>query len=167
MARWFNIQIKTEWHLLNLLSNFLRKRKQRVVLDKQTSSWADDNAVAPQGSILDPRLFLIYIKDLVDGLSLNAKLFADGISFVFDAHNVNTSKDELSNDLVKINKWTSQWKTSFNPDPNKQAQKVILCRKINKEDHPPLLLNNNNVSEVNSQNHLYIVLDNRLSFDEH
>ena len=48
-------------NLLNLLSNLLCKRKQRVVLNGQTFSWADVNAVVPQGSILGPLLFNIYI----------------------------------------------------------------------------------------------------------
>ena len=56
---------------------------------------------------------------------------------------------------------------SFNPDPNKQAQEVIFSRKINMQDHAPLIFNNNNASEANSQKHLDIVLDNRLSLDEH
>ena len=51
-------------NLLNLFSNFLRKRKQRVVLNGQTSSsWADVNAGVPQGSILGQFLFLKYIND--------------------------------------------------------------------------------------------------------
>ena len=74
-------------NLLNLLSNFLRNRKQRVVLNGQTSSWADVNAGVPQGSILGPLLFLIYINDLADGLSSNAKLFADDISLFSVVHN--------------------------------------------------------------------------------
>ena len=44
-------------NLLNLLSNFLRNRKQRVVLNGQASPWVDVNAGVPQGSILDPLLF--------------------------------------------------------------------------------------------------------------
>ena len=48
-------------NLLNLLSNFLRNRKQRVVLNGKTSSWADVNAGVPQGSILGPLLFFKYI----------------------------------------------------------------------------------------------------------
>ena len=56
-------------NLLNLLSNFLRNRKQRIVLNGQTFSWTDVNAVVPQGSILRPLLFLIYINDLGDSLS--------------------------------------------------------------------------------------------------
>ena len=56
---------------------------------------------------------------------------------------------------------------SFNPDLNKQGQEVIFSRKINMQDHAPLVFNNNNVSEANSRKHLDIVLDNHLSFGEH
>ena len=55
---------------------------------------------------------------------------------------------------------------SFNPDPSKQAQEVIFSRKTKKEYQPPLAFNNNNVSEINSQKHLGVVLDNRLSFED-
>ena len=56
---------------------------------------------------------------------------------------------------------------SFNPDPSKQAQEVIFSRKLNKDYHPPLVFNNNNVPETDSQKHLGIILDNRLSFENH
>ena len=104
--------------LLNLLSKFLRNRKQRVVLNGQTSFWADVNAGVPQDSILGPLLFLIYINDLADGLSSNAKLFTDDTS-LFSVHNANTIANELNNDLDKISGWAYQWKMSFNPDPSK------------------------------------------------
>ena len=57
----------------------------------------------------------------------------------------------------------------FNPDPSKQAHEVIFRRKTKKEYHPPLNFNNNNVLETiyNSQKHLGVVLDNRLSFEDH
>ena len=55
--------------LLSLLSNLLSNRKQILVLNGQISSWVDVNAGFPQGSILDPLLFLIDINDLTDGLS--------------------------------------------------------------------------------------------------
>ena len=56
---------------------------------------------------------------------------------------------------------------SFNPDPSKQAQEAIFSRKTKKEYHLPVAFNDNNVSETNSQKHLSVVLDNRLSFEDH
>ena len=87
--------------LLNILSEFPRNRKQRVTLNSQSSSWANVNAGVPQGSILGPLLFLIYINDLPDGLSSNAKLFADDTSLFSVVHDINTSAIELNSDLKK------------------------------------------------------------------
>ena len=107
--------------LLSVLSDFLKDRKQRVILNWQVSSWTDVNAGVPQGSILGPLLFLIYINDLADGLSPNVKLFADDKSLFSVIHDAGTSANELNNDLYQIKKWAFQWKMSFNPDPSKQT----------------------------------------------
>ena len=56
---------------------------------------------------------------------------------------------------------------TFNPDCSKQAQEIIFSRKLKKATHPPLLFNNNNVSQVNSQKHLVVILDLKLTFEEH
>ena len=80
---------------------------------------------------------------------------------------MNTSAIELNSDLKKINDWTSQWKMTFNPDHKKQAQEIIFSRKLKKTMHSPLLFNNNNVSQVNSQTHLGVTLDVKLTFEEH
>ena len=58
-------------------------------------------------------------------------------------------------------------KTSFNPDPSKQAQEVIFSWKINKVYHPPLLFNNSTVQQISSQKHLGIHLDEELTFKHH
>ena len=156
MARW-SYKLKqngTSGNLLNLLSNFLRNRKQRVVLNEQTSSWADANAGVPQDSILDPLLLLICINNLDGGFSSNAKLFPDDTSLFSVVHNANTTANELNNYLVKINRLAYQWKMSFNLDPSKQAQEVTFSTKTKKEYHPSIAFNNNNVLETNSQKHL-------------
>ena len=75
------------------------------MLNGQSSSWINVNAGVPQGSILGPLLFLIYINDLPDGLSSNTKLFADNISLFSVVHDINTSTIELTSDLKKINDW--------------------------------------------------------------
>ena len=153
--------------LLSVLSDFLKDRKQRVILNWQVSSWTDVNAGVPQESILGPLLFLIYINDLADGLSSNAKLFADDTSLFSVIHDVDASANELNNDLYQINKWAFQWKMSFNPDPSKQAQEIIFSRKTKKICHPSLRFNNSIVSQFLYQKHLGKFLDARLTFEEH
>ena len=123
--------------------------------------------VFPQGSILGPLLFLIYINDLSEGLSSNAKLFADDMSLFSVIHDSNTSVLELNSGLAKINRSAFQWKMSFNTDHKKQAQEVIFSRKSKAILHPPLVFNNNNVIQTTSQKDLSIILDARLSFEKH
>ena len=142
-------------------------RKQRVVLNGQLSSWSNIESGVPQGSILGPLLFLIYINDLSEGLTTNAKLFADDVSLFSVVDNINLSATNLNSDLSKINAWANQWKMTFNPDPNKQVQEVIFSREIRKTSHPPLTFNNNSVKQVQFQKHLGVYLDSRLDFREH
>ena len=106
-------------------------------------SWTNVEAEVPQGSILGPLFFLIYIHDLSDGLNANPKLFADDTSLFSVVQNINSTANDLNSDLMKISEWASQWKMTFNPDPKKQAQEVIFSRKFNKIDQPPLYFNEN------------------------
>ena len=111
---------------------------------------------------------VIYISDLPDVLSSNAKLFADDTSLFPVVHDINTSAIELNSYLKKkINDWVFQWKMTFNSDRSKQAQEVILSRRLKKAAHPPLLFNIKNVSQVNSQTHIGVILDVKLTFEEH
>ena len=154
-------------NILNNIIDFLSFRKQRVVLNGQVSQWTNIEAAVPQGSILGPLLFFIYINDLSDDLSTNAKLFVDDTSLFSVAHDINTSAAHLNNDLRKISNWAFQWKMSFNPDPSKQAQEVIFFRKHQKISHPSIYFNNNPIESVSSQKHLGMILDTKLNFQEH
>ena len=167
MPQGYYLQTKTKWYYLSVLSDFLKHRKQRVLLNGQVSSWTGVNVGVPQGSILGPLLFLVYINDLADGSSSNATLFADDTSLFLVIHDVDTSANDLNNDLYQINKWAFQWKMNFNPDPSKQTQEIIFSRKINKISHPLLRFNINIVSQTQYQKHLGIFLDGRLTFEEH
>ena len=96
------------------------ERKQRAVLNGQVSTWENINTgVVPQGSTLGPLLFLIYINDLTEGLTTNAKLFADDTSLFSVVHDTQTSANDFNKDLEIINNWAYQWKINLNPDPNK------------------------------------------------
>ena len=149
------------------MTDFLDTRTQRVILNGQYSSWAKVEAGVPQGSILGPLLFLIYINDLSENLASNPKLFADDTSLFSVVKNVNASNIDLNNDLKKIGEWAFQWKMSFNPDPNKQAQELIFSRKVQTTNHPPLFFNENVVPKTTLQKHLGMFLDSKLNFSEH
>ena len=145
------------------MKHFLTTRKQRFVLNGQSFSWTNVKARVPQGFILEPWIFLIYIDDLTDGLSSNAKLFADDTSLfsIFNDSVITASK--LNSYLARIKQWAFQWKMSYNPDLNKQAPEVLVSRKLKKVCHHSLRFNNNNVSQVSSQKHLGLTFDNRLT----
>ena len=138
-------------NLLNVITNFLYQRKQRVVLNGQHSSWTNIEAGVPQGSILGPLFFLIYISHLSDGLTSNPKVFA--LFALFSViHNISSTANDLNRDLIKISNWAFQWKMRFNPDPNKQTQDFIFSRKINKIDHPPLYFSQTFINSQTSRN---------------
>ena len=111
---------------LKHLRDFVSSRKQRVVLNGQHSPWDNVTAGVPQGSILGPLLFLIYVNNLSNDLFSNCKLFADDTSLFSVVNNIRTSATTLSQDLNAITNWDCQWKMIFNPDLSKQAQEVIF-----------------------------------------
>ena len=88
--------------LLKILTDFLKLRKQTVVLNDHHLSWSDVLASVPQGSVLGPLLFLIYINDLFDCLQINPKLSADDTSLYVTVDNINKATNDLNNDLTRI-----------------------------------------------------------------
>ena len=117
----------------------------------------------PQGSILGPLFFLMYINDLPDGLKSNVKLFADDTSLFSVVKNKEESASDLTNDLDMISKWAYNWKMSFNPDPNKSTQEVLFSRKNSNITHPIIYFNNVQVQRANQQKHSGITLDEKLN----
>ena len=90
-------KLKQNWipdNLLNIFEDFLRNRKPRVVLNRQTSNKENIHAGVPQGSILG-LLFLIYINDLAEILSLNLTLFVVDTSLFSIVRDLNTMQMKL------------------------------------------------------------------------
>ena len=135
-----------------------------MLLNGQLSSWSNIETGIPQGSILGPFLFLVYINDLSEGLTTNARLFADDVSLFSVVDNINLSATNLNNDLSRINAWANQWEMTFNPDPNKQVQEVVFSLKTKKTSHLPLNFNNNTVRQAQFQKHLGVYLDGNWTF---
>ena len=119
----------------------------------------------PQGSILGPMFFLVYINDLTHGTSSIVKLFADDTSLFSIVQNKNNSASQLDNDLDKVDDWAYTWKMSFNPDPSKQAQEVIFSRKCTIEDHSLIYFNDIPVTQSTVQKHIGMYLDEKLNYN--
>ena len=117
--------------ILNLFTSYLDKRKQRVLLNGCESHWAIVVSGVPQGSVLGPLLFLIYINDLEKGIKSKIIFFADDTSLFSTVTDPTLTASELNYDLKLIEQWAYLWKMSFNPDPNKQAIEVRFFHKIN------------------------------------
>ena len=88
--------------LCNLLENYFSGRFQRVISNGQNSSWKPILPGVPQGSILGPLLFLVYINDLPNELKSNVKLYADDTSLFTIVRDKNESANILNNDLLPI-----------------------------------------------------------------
>ena len=98
-----------------------------------------------------------------------SKIFVDDTSLfskVYDTHN---SASKLNDDLEKISYWGYQWKMQFNPDPNKQANEVIVSRKTSSNNllHSSIKFNKIGISECPQEKHLGIVLDSKFNFNAH
>ena len=103
------------------MESYFSNRFQRIVLNWQSSSWRPILADVPQGSILGPLLFLIYVNEVPEGLKSKAKLFANDTSFCSIAKNKNDSAKNLTHDLSLISKWVFKLKMLFNSNSAKPA----------------------------------------------
>ena len=92
-----------EGSTLSLLSSYLSNRKQRVILNGFTSEWASIESGVPQGSVLGPLLFLIYINDLEANIQSSIKFFADDTMLYSIISDPLASAAELNHDLEQIN----------------------------------------------------------------
>ena len=121
--------------LLKVFQDYLKNRNHRVVLNGFQADYSTIEYGVPQGSVLGPLLFLIYINDLEKNIKSNVNLFADDTMLFSIVKDLVISANELNHDLNSINQWAYQWKMEFNPDPSKQAPEVVFSCKRNHPIH--------------------------------
>ena len=76
-------KLRINGKLINLLKSYLSNWKQRVLINGSESDWGQIESRVPQGSVLGPLLFLIYINDLEIGIKSHIKFFADDTSLFY------------------------------------------------------------------------------------
>jgi len=109
-------------NLLDWFNSFLSGRSQRVVINGHKSDIKSVTAGVPQGSVLGPLMFLVYINDSLNGISSNMRLFADDTSLYIIIGNPDTVASLLNHDLATITNWANQWQVSFSSEKNQ-----LLC----------------------------------------
>ncbi len=152
--------------LLDWFSSYLSNRSQRVVLNGVSSDTMLNNSGVPQGSVLGPLLFLIYINDLVNGLECQSYLFADDTSLFDTSENIYDSIPRLALDLEVISLWAQKWKIKINAS---KTEGLLINKKMNPNQYaiPKIQLNNCQVNFVNEHKHVGFWLNSNLDWKTH
>ena len=123
--------------VLEWIKEWLQHRRQRFFVDGEVSEWANVTSGVPQGSVLGPICFLVYINDLEEGLASKLGKFADDSKIIKSVPSDNDSKI-VEDDLAKLEKWAEDWQMQFNVDKcsvihvgkNNPCSEYTLCNKV-------------------------------------
>ena len=148
--------------LLNWIRDYITERRQIVFANNEFSSVGNVKAGVPQGSVLGPLLFLLYINDITDNLENIARLFADDTSLSYSGSDFATLEIQINNDLLKINEWAKTWLVDFNP---KKTKAVIITNNT----HPgiDIKFDNENVEIVENHKHLGVTFSSDGNWTNH
>ena len=145
--------------LLNWLENFLIGRKQRVVLNGEESEWTEVTSGIPQGSVLGPILFIIYINDLPDTVKSMVKLFADDTK-IYSVVNNEEDQECLQSDINNLMAWSQKWMLTFN-------KKKCKYMHLGHEPGNTYKMEGEEITRSSEEKDLGINIDDKLKFQSH
>ena len=148
---------------LSWIKSFLSGRRQRVVVNGSQSEWCDVTSGVPQGSVLGPSLFLVFINDIIDDVSSPIRLFADD-SIIY--RNINSAADHqiLQSDVFKLFDWSTRWQMSFNVQ---KCYVISITRKTTKKSNFIYKMSGQTLPVVPSSKYLGITVSEKLKWSEH
>ena len=150
--------------LYDWFNSYLSDRFQRVVIKGQFSEWIKILAGVPQGSILGPLLFLIYIDDIVHDIESDIFLFADDTSLLEQITDPVLSFEKINRDLTKLHNWSKQWLVNFNPTKTKY---IIFSKKLQSPDYPHLYIGGEILQRVKQHKQLGDTFNESVTLDDH
>ena len=133
--------------LLELISDYLSGRKQKVVIRNTSSSLMKVEAGVPQGSVLGPLLFLVYINDIAESLLSLTRLFADDSSLFYSAATIKDIEGIINHDLRMLVSWAA---INFNP----LKTEVMLFTLKFIESFPNIIFDGTPIKFVTEHKHL-------------
>jgi hypothetical protein len=151
--------------LLDWLKDYLTDRQQRVIVNGEFSEWGKIQAGVPQGSVLGPLLFLIFINDITYVIKhCKIRLFADDTCLFIEVDDPDIQANQINEDLENLNQWANKWHVDFSPP---KTEEVIISRKINTLNHAPSYLDGEPIKKVNHHKHLGLIVSQDLTWNEH
>ena len=151
---------------LNWLKSYLTNRMQCTEIGDTQSELELIKCGVPQGSVLGPLLFLIYINDIVNSSKLfKFTLFADDTSLYYSCKNTNNLELTINTELSRISDWLSANKLSLNVGKSKLLYYTNKNRNCLKDI--VVKINNEILKEVDSAKYLGVLMDNKLNWNMH
>ena len=153
---------------ISLISSFLFDRTQCVVINNQISKFIPTKYGVPQGSVLGPLLFSIYVNDLPCFLNDKCEMFADDTTLHSSDTDPNILSSKLQKNLESVIEWTELNHMSLNSKKTKCMYVSARQKRQKMKSHfKPLYIGQNPVEEVNSHRILGVIIDRDLSWYEH
>ena len=147
---------------LKLFKSYLENRQQCTNIGGFLSSLISIELGVPQGSILGPLLFLIFINDLPGASPLLTKLFADDTCLLFSAKTVNSLQNIANNEISKIENWMICNKLTL----NHTKTKFMIINKNGRNSSINIYINNHQIEKVDSMEYLGITIDSKLNWSK-
>ena len=145
--------------LLAWIESFLGNRRQRVVLNQTESSWNSVYSGVPQGSVLGPILFLIYINDLPECVKSSCKIFADDTKIYGKADTLQ-DVEKIQKDLDMLVGWSQTWLLDFNTGKCKVMHVGLRNEMVN------YFMEGNEIQSVTEEKDLGVLVDDKLKFSK-
>jgi hypothetical protein len=150
--------------VLGWIRSFLTGRQQRVVVNGSESPWSPVTSGIPQGSVLGPVLFIIFINDMPDAVHSLLLMFADDAKVFRRVDSVEGST-RLQEDLRKLSEWADKWLMTFNASKCKVMHLGYKNERV--KYYLPERGKDVELIETESERDLGVVFDSKLTFSKH
>ena len=152
-------------HSLKWMESFLANRRQRVRVGNMDSEWATLPCGIPQGTVLGPTLFLVFINDLPTNLVGKPSIFADDSTVYSHGNDRLETCRALSKDLDSAQDWAVTWGMLFNADKSEWLQ--IASKDTTEQNDGAVAMKGRPIPRFKAHNHLGLKVTSTLSWSEH
>ena len=143
--------------VLNWIRAFLTERQQRVVVNGSSSPWSPVTSGVPQGSVLGPTLFILYINDMPGTVTSTVKIFADDTK-IYRPVRTQEDRQQLQTELDAVSDWSLKWQMPFNAD------KCTVLHVGSRNPKSSYVLDGLQLKETDTERDLGILVDTELKF---